>query len=125
MKTIKTQGRFTQVSAVDEPEYGAHHHYLIDRSGTTPHGAVGMYANIRFQRGPVKLTGVNGVHNEDLLAIVIDRLHSFQSGPMACRENALALTKLEEAMHWLNHRTTTRQDMNIEGTETNHEAAAA
>lgn len=38
---------------------------------------------------------------EILLAIVIDRLRSFQSGPFSSRENALALTKCEEALHWL------------------------
>jgi len=43
-------------------------------------------------------------------------LRSFQAGPYACRENALALTKIEEAMHWLNHRTAERQARGVEGT---------
>jgi hypothetical protein len=64
----------------------------------------------------VKEFGVNGCHQEDLLAIVIDRLRSFQAGPFACRENALALTKIEEAMHWLNHRTSERKNRGVEGT---------
>jgi hypothetical protein len=46
----------------------------------------------------------------------IDRLQSFQSGDFACRENALALTKLEEALHWLDHRTKDRQRRGVEGT---------
>jgi hypothetical protein len=47
--------------------------------------------------------------------ICIDRLRSFQSGDFKCRENALALTKLEEALHWLNHRTRDRQSRGVEG----------
>ncbi|RPH88532.1 MAG: hypothetical protein EHM32_01115 [Spirochaetales bacterium] len=69
-----------------------------------------------FQNGPLKESGVNGCHNEDLIAIVIDRLNGFQSGDYNCRENALALTKLEEALHWLNHRTAARQVRGVEGT---------
>ena len=36
-------------------------------------------------------------------------------GDFACRENALALTKVEEALHWLNHRTADRQRRGVEG----------
>jgi hypothetical protein len=53
---------------------------------------------IAFQRGPEKTVGVNGVTNEVLLAIVIDRLERFQSGPAPCEENAEALALLEQAL---------------------------
>lgn len=98
------------ISVLDEPvSGGANHKYLI--SG-------GKYANcaIEFQNGPIKESGVNGVTQEALLAIVSDRLQSFQKGPFACRENALALTKIEEAIHWLNHRTNARLSRGVEGT---------
>lgn len=62
--------------------------------------------------------GVNGVTHEVLLAILIDRLRGFQKGPFACRENALALTKLEEARHWLEARTRERQARGVEGSQT-------
>jgi hypothetical protein len=71
---------------------------------------------IKFQRGPIKEVGVNGVSNEALLAILIDRMRGFQSGPFACRENACALTKLEEALHWLHSRTRSRVARGVEGT---------
>lgn len=83
--------------------------------------------DLKFQNGPVS-AGINGITNEALLAVVIDRLRSFQNGvpgddlhltakgQFACRENALALTKLEEAMHWLNHRTRARESRGVEGT---------
>jgi len=35
---------------------------------------------VSFQDGPVKETGINGIHNEDLLVIVLDRLEGFQRG---------------------------------------------
>jgi hypothetical protein len=56
------------------------------------------------------------VTDEALLAIQIDRLRSFQSGKFACRENAIALTHLEEAMMWLNKRTENRLARGVEGT---------
>lgn len=42
----------------------------------------------------------NGITNEALIAVVIDRLERFQEGPYKCRENALTITKLEEALLW-------------------------
>ena len=71
---------------------------------------------ILFQNGPIAEAGVNGITQEVLLAILMDRLRSFQSGPYACRENALALTKLEEAQHWLQARTIGRMKRGVEGT---------
>jgi hypothetical protein len=73
-------------------------------------------ATILFQNGPISEKGVNGITQEVLLAIVADRLRSFQAGPFACRENALALTKIEEAQHWLQQRTLSRMRRGVEGT---------
>ncbi len=50
------------------------------------------------------------------MAIVIHRLQSYQAGKFKCRENAMVITKLEEAMHWLKHRTKARQNRGVEGT---------
>jgi hypothetical protein len=117
MRTVQigTQN-FTQVVCIDEPNNvdggGACHKYKV----VTVKSPTAEVAFVDFQNGPVKEAGVNGCHNEDLLAIVIDRLEHFQKGPFGCRENALALTKLEEAMHWLNHRTAKRVARGVEGT---------
>lgn len=110
--------RFTEVLVIDEPGAGnACHEYAIDKANNDdPSRPAGEYGYIRFQNGPVKESGVNGCFQEDLLAIVIHRLQCFQSGPFACRENAIALTKIEEAMHWLNARTQARQNRGVEGT---------
>ena len=101
------------ISVMDEPGAGgACHHYEVDIDG----GENGNGLDIHFQNGPIAEAGVNGVTQEVLLAIVIDRLRSFQAGPYACRENDLALTKLEEAQHWLHSRTRARMARGVEGT---------
>jgi hypothetical protein len=74
------------------------------------------YQEVRFQRGPVAEHGVNGITNEALLAIVIDRLEGAQEGPYKSRYNALAITKIEEAVLWLSRRTLDRQARGVEGT---------
>lgn len=92
----------------------AHHHYVIARKPGIPDQE--RFAEIRFQDGPIAEAGVNGVMDENLLAIVIDRLRGFQSGPYKCRENAIALTKLEESLMWLKERTRGREARGVEGT---------
>ena len=101
-----------KVVAVDEPGSGnASHVYDIIPTVGNARGV-----RIEFQNGPLGETVIpNGLSGEALLAIVIDRLKGFQSGPFACRENALALTKLEEAVHWLHHRTRERMQRGVEG----------
>jgi hypothetical protein len=100
---------------------GANHRYMIrgfDATGNPSEPVIqgDTYLKILFQNGPIKEAGVNGVTQEALLAIVIDRLRSFQSGPFSCRENAIALTKCEEALMWLQRRTVARIKRGVEGT---------
>ena len=56
----------------------------------------------------------DGTTNEEVLAVLIDRL-GFLNQKFPCRENALAITKLEEALLWLNKRTANRQSRGVEG----------
>lgn len=106
---------------------GANHRYEISGFDTASNPSKGDQAGytssfsrqvILFQNGTIPENGVNGVTQEVLLAIVTDRLRSFQAGPFSCRENALALTKIEEAMHWLQQRTLARMRRGVEGTHT-------
>lgn len=57
-----------------------------------------------------------GVTNEALLAIVIDRLEGYQSGPFACEENALALESAKASLEYLKMRTKDRQKRGVENT---------
>lgn len=97
----------------DEKNGNASHRYLILWKLADGNSCE---TELVFQRGPIKEVGVNGITNEVLLTIIIDRLRGFQSGPYACRENAIALTKLEEAFHWLEARTRAREARGVEGT---------
>lgn len=99
----------------------------IFNNGTPgPRGALSHYDIIRpddskvvtvsFQNGTVPEVGINGVTVEALIAVCIDQLQQFQAGPFSSRENALAITKLEEGLMWLEKRTRDRQARGVEGT---------
>lgn len=109
-----------QIRVVDEAGSGGAHHqyqvYIPAQEGAPTKEYAGRLFQIDFQNGPINEAGVNGLTHEALLAILIDRLQCFQKGPFACRENALALTKLEEAKHWLFARTLERMQRGVEGT---------
>ena len=69
---------------------------------------------IQFQNGPVGINGVNGVQNEDVLNLLLVRMRDLNT-KFPCRENSLAITKMEEALFWLEHRTKLRREQGVEG----------
>ena len=105
-----------EIEVLDEPNNGnsSHIYRITAKNGVEISKAI--CCDIEFQNGPIKESGINGISNEALLAVVEDRLKSFQGGKYSCRENALALTHIQEAMHWLHHRTIDRTQRGIEGT---------
>lgn len=108
-----------QVFAVDGPgPGGASHHYRIELPAveTADTKQPPSSVNIFFQKGPILECGVNGLTHENLLAILIDRMEGFQSGPYACDENAAALTALQTAQGILKARTEKRLARGVEGT---------
>lgn len=102
-----------RVEVLDEPGAGgACHSYAV-----TPTRGNAAGVRIDFQNGPLgEAEFPNGLSVESLLAIVEDRLIGFQSGEFSCRENAIALTKIQEAMLWLHKRTRDRLARGVEGT---------
>ena len=78
-------------------------------AGGHARGVVGFV--IDWQDGPLGRVGSdervepNGAFVEDVLLAVVDRLEFYQASDFRCRENALAITKIEEALHWLESRT--------------------
>jgi len=110
-KTNAANGELT-VMAEDAPgSGGAHHVYSIAGfdAGKDPE-------IIQFQNGPIKEAGVNGLTHEVLLAIVIDRLRSFQAGKYVSAENDRALYHCQEALASLKARTEARLARGVEGT---------
>lgn len=71
-------------------------------------------SSLEFQNGPIKEAGVNGITNKALLAILAHRI-AYLNGKFPCRENSIALTKIQEAAHWLEHRTKDRLTSGVEG----------
>lgn len=119
LSTIQKREKLNKVYAADEPgNGGANHVYHVYRADEIPtHEDVTPLAVIRFQNGARKdENSQHGVLDTDLLEIVRDRLRAFQSGPFACRENACALTHLEESLFWMNARVENRIERNVLGT---------
>ena len=70
-----------------------------------------------FAPGQTNLTTLNdGTTNEEVLIMLIDRLTFLNTERMPGRENSIAITKLEEALLWLNKRTADRIERGVEGT---------
>lgn len=102
-----------RVLCMDAPgSGGACHDYVV----LPPEGQIGEFTNpIVFQNGPIKEKGVNGVTQEALLAIVIDRLEHFQKGPFPSEYNVNALFHVINALDCLKRRTRERIVRGIEG----------
>jgi len=117
LKTIQKRHNLHQVFKGDEPGAGgACHKYIIRQDKFCPHEEV-VVAEIQFQHGPRGEEGsVRGILDVDLLEIVRDRLKAFQQGEFATRENACALTHIEEALMWMNKRVEDRAERGVLGT---------
>lgn len=96
-----------------------------DEIGGNPTGGFvkGIGLDICWQEGPLGRadspegrTIPNGAFVETVISACVQRLEFFQSSKFKCRENALAITKLEEALHWLESRTKDRELRAVEGT---------
>jgi len=110
MEVIR-ENELTKVSRMDEVGAGgAHHRYCV----TSP-DCKSLFVAADFQHGGADEVMLAGAHNEDLLAIVIDRLECFQAGPFPCAENHMALACLGEALNCLEARTEGRKERGVEG----------
>jgi hypothetical protein len=112
-------GKYTDVWYDGELKFNAPHHFNVIPAGLDYNDTtidIPVLTSVHFQEGQIKEAGVNGVHNEDLIAMVISRLEHFQNSEFRCRENALAITALEEALLWLRKRTMGRENRGVEGT---------
>ena len=106
--------RALTIQVLDAPgDGGANHIYrVLATSGTYNE----VLCTIRFQKGGAQDAGINGITNEALLAIVLDRISCFQQGPYNCPENEVARAKIGDALHWLHERTRKRAERGVEGT---------
>lgn len=71
--------------------------------------------SFRIQAGPIKENGVNGCQVDTMIEaakMIIEGLNK----KFPCRENAVAITKLDEALMWLDKRKKDRVKRGVEGT---------
>jgi len=89
----------------------------------SPEGDIGTrtVVSVDFQHGARNLPdSTPGAADAALLTILLDRYRGFQAGPFACRENALVITKLEEALLWMKHRAFARHAQGVLGKNEAH-----
>lgn len=118
LSTIQKREKLNDVYAMNERgNGGANHTYAVHKCGNNTVFETESLAVIQFQDGARKIPdSTPGVLDTDLLEIVRDRLKGFQSGEFACRENACALTHIEEALMWMNRRVEDRIERDVLGT---------
>jgi len=76
---------------------------------------------VRWQNGPVQDGMQNGAFVEDVIEAARQRIMFFNShAKFRCRENSVAITKLEEALQWLDWRTRERLLQGVENTYEQH-----
>jgi hypothetical protein len=60
------------------------------------------------------ITVAEGTTNEEVLSVLIHRIQTLNF-KFPCRENSIVVTKLQEALMWLNFRTQNRISRGVEG----------
>jgi hypothetical protein len=96
----------------------------IDSDGNPAGGfVIGVGLTVEWQNGPLgrgpERKAPNGAFVETLLSAVKQRIEWYQTvkdGKFACRENVIAITKIDEALLWLDKRTRDREARQVEGT---------
>ena len=95
--------------------------HRVDDAGNPAGGEThGTGIDIRWQDGPLGRGATrrppNGAFVEGVIEAAVDRLQFYNESKFRCRENSIAITHLEEALHWLEARTAERERRDVEGT---------
>ena len=115
LSTIQKRNKLNTIITKDEKGNGnAYHEYQVIFGDVD---CIKGGVMLQFQNGGRNIEGsIPGLTGEDLLEICRHRLQCFQSSEYACRENAIALTHIEEALLWLNKRVEDRAESGVLGT---------
>ena len=93
------------------------HPEVVDFIGllhTEDEKGVAPIVSFEVQSDPIGEVGVNGLQAVDILNYTKCLFQSLNDA-FPCRENALTITKIEEALHWQHARTADRNRRNVEG----------
>jgi len=105
------------ISVEDDPEYGGAHLYVFQNSRGFNNGIAESDQStqkIQFVQKNADGTMIPGVQSEQLLIALVDR-HKKLNDKFPSREGALAITKMEEALHWLQARVEERISRGVMG----------
>jgi hypothetical protein len=93
-----------------------HHRYELDNfDGGEPQIIQFIEKEPKQGGAPGELQTINnGTTNEEVLRVLIDRLKGM-GAKFPSRENSIAITKLDEALLWLEKRTADRKARGVEG----------
>lgn len=102
--------KFNESGAMDykwfESEIRPNYHIFIRHD-------VGSLA-FTVQDGPIKEVGVNGIQHTEIITLAKNMIEFFNA-KFPCRENAMTITKLDEALMWQDKRKQDREKRGVEG----------
>lgn len=102
-----------------DPDYGGAHQYQFQNSlgfdsQTKQAKSDNSYQKIQFVQKNLDGSMTAGLQSEQLLLALIDR-HNKLNAKFPSREGALAITKMQEALQWLEQRVKERMDRGVMG----------
>lgn len=105
------------ITVAEDPDYNGAHRYQFQNSLGYNNGEAqnhNSFQEIQFVQKNLDGTMTPGIQSEQLLIALIDR-HKKLNEKFASREGALAITKMEEALMWLEARVKERIERNVMG----------
>ena len=105
------------ITVATDDDYGGAHKYMFINSLGHQNGKPkydGSEQSIQFVKKDLDGSMIPGLQSEQLLIVLIDR-HKKLNDKFPSREGALAITKMEEALHWLQARVTERIERGVMG----------
>lgn len=117
LKGVKKIGKFDILQERPKKDDGTTDWELFDEQRKSNPIYVDHNVNMisfRVQNGPIKEVGLNGCQVNEIIEaakIILEGLNK----KFPCRENSSAITKLDEALMWLEKRTKDRESRGVEG----------
>ena len=105
------------IAVAPDPDYGGAHRYQFINSLGFKDGQTqyeGSFQQIQFVQKNADGTMTPGLQSEQLLLVLIDR-HRKLNDKFPSREGSLAITKMEEVLHWLEARVRERISRGVMG----------
>ena len=106
--------RYTEKALQKLNELGNENTKFITIENTEDVKSVPPIVKFTIQSDPISEVGINGCQALDMLEYTKCLFQSLNDA-FPCRENALTITKIEEAIHWQYARTKDRIKRSVEG----------